>query len=101
MAKKQKVKTPALYKLLGPALAVPTGIVVKKVADQAWIAVRGTPPPKNPDVPGVSWGDALAWAAVSGVLVAFGRLFAARGAAKAYTALTGKYPAGANADSAA
>jgi hypothetical protein len=101
VAKKQKVKTPALYKLLGPALAVPTGIVVKKVADQAWIAVRGTPPPKNPDVPGVSWGDAIAWAAVSGVLVAVGRLVAAQGAAKAYTALTGKFPANANADSAA
>ena len=71
------------------------------MADAAWLKVRGTPPPKNPDVPGVGWGDALAWAAVSGVLVAFGRLFAARGAAKAYTKLTGKIPAGANADSAA
>lgn len=101
MAKKQKVKTPALYKLLGPALAIPSGIIVKKVADAVWLKVRGTPPPKNPDVPGVGWGDALAWAAVSGVLVAFGRLFAARGAAKAYTKLTGKYPIGANTDSAA
>ncbi len=101
MAKKQKVKTPALYKLLGPVMAIPTGIVVKKVADAAWLKLRGTPPPKNPDVPGVTWGDALAWAAVSGILVAFGRLVAARGAAKTYTALTGKYPAGANAESAA
>jgi hypothetical protein len=101
VAKKQKVKTPALYSVLGPALAVPTGIVVKKVADQAWIAVRGTPPPKNPDVPGVSWGEAIAWAAVSGVFVAVGKLLAAQGASKAYTALTGKFPANANADSAA
>ncbi len=49
----------------------------------------------------MSWGDAIAWAAVSGVLVAVGRLLAAQGAAKAYTAITGKFPANANADSAA
>ena len=63
MAKKQKVKTPLLYKMLGPAMAIPAGIVVKKVADTTWEKVRGYPPPKNPAAPGVSWPDALAWAA--------------------------------------
>jgi hypothetical protein len=101
VAKKQKVKTPALYKLLGPAMAVPSGIVVRKVADTAWLRVRGYPPPKNPAAPGVSWPDALAWAAVSGVLVAAGRLVAARGVAAAYQTVTGKLPPGVNADSAA
>jgi hypothetical protein len=101
VAKKQKVKTPALYKLLGPAMAVPSGMVVRKVADTTWLRVRGYPPPKNPAAPGVSWPDALAWAAVSGVLVAAGRLVAARGAAAAYQAVTGKLPPGVNADSAA
>jgi hypothetical protein len=101
VAKKQKVKTPTLYKLLGPAMAVPTGILVKKAADAGWEAVRGYPPPKNPADPGVSWPDALAWAAVSGVLVAAGRLVAARGAAAAYQAVTGKLPPGVNEASAA
>jgi hypothetical protein len=101
VAKKQKVKTPALYKVLGPAMAIPTGIIVKKTTDQLWVAVRNSPPPKNPGTPGVSWGDAIAWAAFSGVLVAVGRLLAAQGADKLYTALTGKPPANANADSAA
>ena len=104
MAKKTKApepKTPLLYKVLGPAMAIPAGIVVKKAADTAWLKVRGYPPPKNPAAPGVTWPDALAWAAVSGVLVAAGRLVAARGAAAAYQAVTGKLPPGVNTDSAA
>jgi Protein of unknown function (DUF4235) len=100
-SKPAKVKTPLLYRLLGPAMAIPTGIVVKKSADVAWLKVRGYPPPKNPAAPGVTWPDALAWAAVSGVLYASGRLVAARGAAAVYTKLTGHVPPGANAASAA
>ncbi|RBY75072.1 hypothetical protein DQ238_20325 [Geodermatophilus sp. TF02-6] len=51
----------------GTGSAVPTGF-----------AVRGTPPPEDSAAPGVGWGAALAWAAVSGVVVAAGRLVAAR-----------------------
>lgn len=101
MAKKQKVKTPMLYKVLGPALAIPTGILVKKAGDTVWLKVRGYPPPKNPAEPGVTWPDALAWAAVSGILYASGRLVAARAAAAVYEKATGKMPPNANADSAA
>ena len=99
VAKKQKVKTPLLYKLLGPAMAIPSGIVVRKVADTAWLKIRGYPPPKNPAAPGVSWPDALAWSAVSGTLYAFARLVAAQGAATTYQKLTGKLPPGLNVDS--
>ena len=96
MARKGKQKAPLSWKLLGTGTAVPTGIAVKKLCDAAWYAVRGTPPPKNPAAPGVGWGEALAWAAVSGVAVAAGRLFAARGAAAVYESLTGKLPPGLN-----
>jgi hypothetical protein len=44
----------------------------------------------------VTWPEALAWAAFSGVVVAAGRLVAARGAAAAYQSLTGKLPPGLN-----
>ena len=99
--KAPKVKTPLLYKVLGPAMAIPAGIVVKKAADTAWLKVRGYPPPKNPAAPGVSWPDAAAWAAVSGVLYASGRLVAARGAAAVYQKLTGRLPENVNTASAA
>ena len=92
VAKKQKA--PLLFRLLGPALAVPSGALVRKGADAAWLKVRGYPPPKDPAAPGVSWPDALAWAAVSGVVGAGARLVAARGAAATYKGLIGKLPPG-------
>ena len=92
MAKKQKA--PLSWKLLGAGFAIPAGIAVRKLTDAAWYAARGKTPPKNPAAPGVSWPEALAWAAFSGVVVAAGRLVAARGAAAAYESLTGKLPPG-------
>ncbi|MGY1840482.1 MULTISPECIES: DUF4235 domain-containing protein [unclassified Modestobacter] len=104
MAKKQKApkppKPPLLYKLLGASLAIPAGILSRKLITAAWSKTRGGPPPKNPAAPGVSWGDALGWAAVSGVMVALGRLLGNRGATALYQKLTGELPPGINAGSA-
>ncbi len=96
VARTKKQKPPLTWKLLSTGSAVPAGIAVRKLSDTAWYAVRGTSPPKNPAAPGVGWGEALAWAAVSGVAVAAGRLVAARAAAEAYERLTGKLPPGLN-----
>jgi hypothetical protein len=90
----RKTKPPLTWKLLGTGAATLSGIAVRKLTDAAWYAARGTKPPKNPAAPGVTWPDALAWAAFSGLAVAGGRLLAARGAAAAYTSLTGKLPPG-------
>jgi hypothetical protein len=90
----RKTKPPMTWKLLGAGATTLSGIAVRKLTDAAWYAARGTTPPKNPAAPGVSWPDALAWAAFSGLAVAGGRLLAARGAAAAYTSLTGKLPPG-------
>ena len=84
------------WKLLGTGAATLSGIAVRKLTDAAWYAARGTKPPKNPAAPGVTWPDALAWAAVSGVLYASARLVAARGAAAVYRKLTGELPPGIN-----
>jgi Protein of unknown function (DUF4235) len=92
----RKTKPPMTLKLLGTGTAALSGIAVRKLTDAAWYAARGTTPPKNPAAPGVSWPDALAWAAFSGLAVAGGRLLAARGAAAAYQSLTGKLPPGVN-----
>ncbi|MCV2489554.1 DUF4235 domain-containing protein [Geodermatophilus sp. YIM 151500] len=92
MAKKQKA--PLTWKLLGTGFALPAGIAVRKLTDSAWFAARGYPPPKNPAAPGTGWGEALAWAAVSGVAAAAARMAAARGAAATYKGLTGKLPPG-------
>jgi uncharacterized protein DUF4235 len=94
MARTQK--PPLTWKLLGTGSATLSGIAARKLTDAAWYAARGTTPPKNPAAPGVSWPEALAWAALSGLTVAGGRLLAARGAAAAYRSLTGKLPPGVN-----
>ena len=101
VARTKKQKPPLTWKLLSTGSAVPAGIAVRKLSDAAWFAVRGTSPPKNPAAPGVGWGEALAWAAVSGVLYASARLVAARGAAAAYQKVTGHLPPNVNTDSAA
>jgi Protein of unknown function (DUF4235) len=98
VARKKNEKSPLAWKLLGTGMAAGSGIAVRKLTDASWYAVRGSHPPKNPAAPGVGWGEALAWAAVSGVAVAAGRLVAARGAAAAYQSLTGKLPPGLNSE---
>ncbi|WP_346621749.1 DUF4235 domain-containing protein [Blastococcus montanus] len=97
MARTKKQKPPLTWKLLGAGFAVPAGIAARRLTDAAWYAARGTTPPKNPAAPGVSWGEALAWAAFSGVVVAGSRLAAARGAAATYERFTGQLPPGLNA----
>jgi Protein of unknown function (DUF4235) len=99
VARTKKQKSPLTWKLLGTGFAVPAGIAARKLTDAAWYAARGSSPPKNPAAPGVSWPDALAWAAFSGVVVAGGRLLAARGAAATYEKVTGKLPPGLNSES--
>lgn len=96
MARSKKQKPPLTWRLLGAGTALPAGMAVRRLSDAAWYAVRGTQPPKNPAAPGVGWGEALAWAAVSGVAVAAGRLVAARAAAEVYQRLTGQLPPGLN-----
>ncbi|MGI8626193.1 MAG: DUF4235 domain-containing protein [Geodermatophilaceae bacterium] len=90
----RKNKGSLFWKLLGYAFAIPTGFAVRRLIDRTWMSVRGVAPPKNPAAPGTKWSEALAWAAASGIAIAFGRLVAARGAAGAYQKLTGKLPPG-------
>lgn len=82
------------WKILGYGFAIPTGIALRKAMDAAWQSSRGTAPPKNPAAPGTQWQEALAWAAVSGIAVAIGRMLAAQGAASTYKTLTGHLPPG-------
>jgi Protein of unknown function (DUF4235) len=82
------------WRMVAFAFAVPTGIAVRKALDASWRAARHSDPPRNPAAPGTAWAEALAWAAVSGIAVAAGRLIATRGATAAWKTLTGKLPPG-------
>ncbi len=82
------------WKVVAFAFAVPTGIAMRKALDATWRAARHDNPPRNPAAPGTAWAEALAWAAISGIATAAGRLIATRGAAAVWKTLTGKLPPG-------
>jgi hypothetical protein len=80
------------WKLMGTGGAVLTGMLTKKVLTTGWEKATGNPPPANPESPDVSWGEALAWAIVSGALVGVARMLATRKAADYYRRSTGHLP---------
>ena len=82
------------WKVVTLIFALPISMVVSKLIEKTWAKARPNDPPRDPASPGTTWMDALAWAAVSGIGVAAGRVLASRGAAKAWRGLTGSEPPG-------
>ncbi len=64
----------------------------KPLVEKIWKAVARREAPGNPAHQDVSWGEALAWALVTGALVGVIRLLAQRAAASAWAKATGDYP---------
>ena len=82
------------WKLTTLGVVLPAGIMAKKMLAKAWVKTRHSEPPSNPATPGVSVPEALAWAAVSGVVYGAARLVAGRTVARAWQAVTGSLPPG-------
>lgn len=82
------------YKVIGIGSGVLASKVGRSVLDKGWAKTRGGEPPRNPAVPGTSWGEALTWAVASGVVVAVLRLLATKGTATAWAKATGQLPPG-------
>jgi hypothetical protein len=66
----------------------------RKAIDKSWKAATGKQPPENPADPDVQIGEAVAWAAITGALVALARMLAQRRAAGYYAKSTGHLPPG-------
>jgi hypothetical protein len=69
-------------------------MVAKKAINTTWRAATGKEPPANPADPEVDIWEAVAWAAVSGTLIALARMLASRKAAGYYAKSTGHLPPG-------
>ena len=81
------------WKLLGLGATIVGGIAARKALVAIWRAARhGEDPPANPAIPGTSWGEALGFAALSGVLVGIARMLASRGAAAGWAKVLGTLP---------
>ena len=67
------------------ALTAGAGFIAERLVfnglERGWRLVSGGDPPTDPDAPDVSWKEALAWTAITGLAVATVSLAARRGAA--------------------
>jgi hypothetical protein len=82
-----------LWKATGAATGIAAGFVTRQALNLVWKQLTGNEPPEQPAGPRTTWVEAVTWAAASGVTVAVMRLVAERGAAGAWKAATGSYPA--------
>jgi hypothetical protein len=83
-----------VWSVFSLAAALGAAAVAKKALNTTWRATTGKNPPANPADPDVDVKEALAWAAVSGTLVAVARMLATRRAANYYARSTGHLPPG-------
>jgi hypothetical protein len=84
-----------LWKVAGGVTAAAAAVAAKKAVDLAWRAISGgKEPPANPEDPETTWGEAVAWALLSGTAIGLARLLAQRGAAKMWKRRTGSLPPG-------
>ena len=72
--------------------ALLAGAAVRAVAQQAWKRFEDEDVPDDTARSDLPWGQALAWALGTGALAAAARLMAERGAARAWTRMTGRRP---------
>jgi hypothetical protein len=80
------------WKIMATGAAVGASIVARKITDGTWKFVSGGDSPENPEDPDIDWGEAIAFAVLSGAIVGLTRMLANRHAAKIYKNSTGHLP---------
>ncbi len=75
---------PQVWKIIGTAAAVLVGTVANKVVTQGWQKATGKEAPSDPTNPEVDWKEAIAFAALSGLVVGIAKLLTHRKAAAYY-----------------
>jgi hypothetical protein len=81
-----------VWSVFSLAAALGAAAVAKKGVNTSWRVATGKNPPANPADPDVDLWEAVAWAAVSGTLIALARMLATRRAAHYYQRSTGHLP---------
>lgn len=83
-----------LWKVAATGAAVLASMVVRNVTMAAWRGIMKNEPPNNPADPATNWGEAIAWAAATGLAIGVARMAASRGAAAGWRKYTGSLPPG-------
>lgn len=81
-----------VWRVLGTGAAIAAATFADKGLRVAWRGVTGSEPPLVPEDPDTRWGEAVAWAMLSGAVIGVARLAAARRAAAYYKNSTGELP---------
>jgi hypothetical protein len=81
-----------VMKLISFGVGIPVGIATKRVVEGTWQATRGAEAPRKPSDPGVRWGDAIAWAALSAAGIVAAELATRRGAEEVWRRVIGTEP---------
>lgn len=81
-----------LWKVLSAFSAVAAAAAADRTLTLVWRGATGDKPPTIPEDPDTSWGEALAWAALSGTVMGVARMVATREAARYYVRSTGELP---------
>ena len=82
------------YKLMAVAASFVGALMARKAVAAVWKLLSGKEPPANPEHPEVAWGEAAAWAVVSGAVVGLARMVAQKRVAATWHRSTGSLPPG-------
>lgn len=85
-----------LWMLVGAGAAVAATVATRAAMRAGWRYRHGDAPPLNPADPQVSWTQAAAWTAASGMVGALAGMVARRAAAEGWIRWKGRTPPGIN-----
>lgn len=69
--------------------AIAAAMAARKATETLWSRLGSGDVPKDPSHPTTTWGQAIGWAVVAGATAGVARVVARRGAAAAWTHMTG------------
>jgi len=93
-AKKKQDKGKRIWKLMGTMTALGAGVLTARALDATWKTATGHAAPTKAEHPDLGTGEAIAWAAVSGMAIGVAKTVAMRRAAVYWVKSTGRLPPG-------
>lgn len=83
-----------MWKALATGAGILAAVAARNIATASWQRTAGGDPPTNPADPKTSWGEAIGWTVLVGVLAGVARLVARRSAAEVWQSWQGDLPPG-------
>lgn len=71
------------FKAVAAGAGMIASLAARNISTAVWRAARNEEPPSDPEAASISWGEAIAWSALTGLLVGVANLVARRAAASA------------------